>query len=391
MASLTVRQLDEELKKRLRLRAARNGRSMEDEVRTILRAAAADDAGARAGAGRARATRADARAHRRRRAQRVLLIIGGGIAAYKSLDLIRRLQRARLARALRPDQGRAGIRHAAVGRRARRRARVHRPVRRRRASSTSATSGWRARPISIVVAPATADLMAKMADGHADDLASAVLLATDQHDPARAGDEPADVGATRRRSATSRSSSPTASRSSARTPARWRSAARPASAAWPSRWRSPRRPRRCSRADGAQPLAGQARAGHLRADARADRSGALHRQPLVRQAGPRHRRRRGRRRRRGHAGVRAGERARSARRERRARSRPRATCCAAVEAALPADVAVFAAAVADWRVGERRRAEDQEDGKRHARARAGRKSRHPRDRRASQDASGRSW
>ena len=43
MASLTVRQLDEKLKKQLRLRAARNGRSVEDEVRTILRSAAADD------------------------------------------------------------------------------------------------------------------------------------------------------------------------------------------------------------------------------------------------------------------------------------------------------------------------------------------------------------
>ena len=32
----------------------------------------------------------------------------------------------------------------------------------------------------IVVAPATADLMAKMANGHADDLATAVLLATDK-------------------------------------------------------------------------------------------------------------------------------------------------------------------------------------------------------------------
>src|SRR5207245_4862231 len=32
----------------------------------------------------------------------------------------------------------------------------------------------------VVVAPATADLMAKMAGGHADDLASAVLLATDR-------------------------------------------------------------------------------------------------------------------------------------------------------------------------------------------------------------------
>src|SRR2546429_9821183 len=43
MASITIRQLDEGLKRRLRLRAARNGRSMEDEARTILRTAAALD------------------------------------------------------------------------------------------------------------------------------------------------------------------------------------------------------------------------------------------------------------------------------------------------------------------------------------------------------------
>jgi len=43
MASITIRQLDEGLKRRLRLRAARNGRSMEDEARTILRNAAALD------------------------------------------------------------------------------------------------------------------------------------------------------------------------------------------------------------------------------------------------------------------------------------------------------------------------------------------------------------
>ena len=39
MASLTVRNLDENLKKKLRLRAAENGRSMEDEARKILDAA----------------------------------------------------------------------------------------------------------------------------------------------------------------------------------------------------------------------------------------------------------------------------------------------------------------------------------------------------------------
>ena len=37
MASLTIRNLDEDLKARLRLEAARHGRSMEEEVRVILR------------------------------------------------------------------------------------------------------------------------------------------------------------------------------------------------------------------------------------------------------------------------------------------------------------------------------------------------------------------
>lgn len=39
MASITVRNLDEGLKRRLRIRAAENGRSMEQEAREILRAA----------------------------------------------------------------------------------------------------------------------------------------------------------------------------------------------------------------------------------------------------------------------------------------------------------------------------------------------------------------
>src|SRR4051794_25601418 len=88
MASLTVRQLDDKLKKQLRLRAARNGRSVEDEVRTILREAATDaDTFVPAPSDKhkgGREPKPDAR--------RILLIIGGGIAAYKSLDLIRRLR-----------------------------------------------------------------------------------------------------------------------------------------------------------------------------------------------------------------------------------------------------------------------------------------------------------
>ena len=37
MASITIRNLDDGLKRRLRIRAAENGRSMEEEVRDILR------------------------------------------------------------------------------------------------------------------------------------------------------------------------------------------------------------------------------------------------------------------------------------------------------------------------------------------------------------------
>src|ERR1700761_4117949 len=99
MASLTVRQLDEKLKTLLRVRAARNGRSMEDEIRLILREAAE-------GAGRAApdpidpphapqaapARPATTKSESSTDSTRVVLIIGGGIAAYKALDLIRRLR-----------------------------------------------------------------------------------------------------------------------------------------------------------------------------------------------------------------------------------------------------------------------------------------------------------
>ena len=99
MASLTVRQLDEALKKKLRLRAAKSGRSVEDEVRTILRAAAAESglealetSNPPTAKSSRRATPAPAAG-----TKRVLLVIGGGIAAYKSLDLIRRLKERGLA------------------------------------------------------------------------------------------------------------------------------------------------------------------------------------------------------------------------------------------------------------------------------------------------------
>ncbi|GAB5470160.1 MAG: plasmid stabilization protein [Rhodospirillales bacterium] len=42
MASITIRSLDDSLKQRLRVRAAEQGRSMEEEVREILRDALAE-------------------------------------------------------------------------------------------------------------------------------------------------------------------------------------------------------------------------------------------------------------------------------------------------------------------------------------------------------------
>ena len=63
----------------------------------------------------------------------------------------------------------------------------------------------------------------------------------------------------------------------------------------------------------------------------------------------------------------------------------------AVERALPVDVAIFAAAVADWRVASRP-AEDQEEGRPgHAATLARGKSRHPLDHRPSQIAAPEAW
>ena len=109
----------------------------------------------------------------------ILLIVGGGIAAYKSLELVRRLsERGLKTRAILTKAGAEFI----------------------TSLSLSALTGERAysdlfsltdeaemghiqlsrSADLVVVAPATADLMAKMANGLANDLASTALLATDK-------------------------------------------------------------------------------------------------------------------------------------------------------------------------------------------------------------------
>jgi len=186
MASITIRQLDESLKQQLRLRAASHGRSMEDEVRTILRAAAAGPAEA---APVRVATRRDERVAQSPGPvlmpivpvghKRILLIIGGGIAAYKSLDLIRRLRERHMAvRCILTAAAQEFITPLAAAALSGERAFIDLfdP-----ASELDVGHIRLARDTdAIVVAPATADLMAKMAGGHADDLATAVLLATNR-------------------------------------------------------------------------------------------------------------------------------------------------------------------------------------------------------------------
>jgi plasmid stability protein len=57
MATMTIRNLDEALKARLRLRAAQHGKSMEEEARDILRAALSTEANAAGDLGQAIHTR----------------------------------------------------------------------------------------------------------------------------------------------------------------------------------------------------------------------------------------------------------------------------------------------------------------------------------------------
>jgi len=180
MASLTVRQLDDRLKRLLRLRAARRGRSMEDEIRVILRQAA-EQPGAEipdnsnpSPSPERQNTRVAATAQ-----PRVLLIIGGGIAAYKSLDLIRRLrERGLQLRCILTAAAQHFVTPLAVG------ALCGEPVYTDLFDPHNEFDVGHIRLARdtdlIIIAPATADLTAKMAGGHADDLASAVLLATDK-------------------------------------------------------------------------------------------------------------------------------------------------------------------------------------------------------------------
>ncbi|PQV55126.1 phosphopantothenate-cysteine ligase /phosphopantothenoylcysteine decarboxylase [Defluviimonas denitrificans] len=111
--------------------------------------------------------------------KRIVLIIGGGIAAYKTLDLIRRLrERGASVRAVMTAAAQEFITPLSVG--ALTADHVFTDLFDRQDEQDVGHIRLAREADLIVVAPATADLMAKLSAGLASDLASAVLLATDR-------------------------------------------------------------------------------------------------------------------------------------------------------------------------------------------------------------------
>lgn len=189
MASITIRNLDDEVKELLRRLAAENSRSMEEQARVMIRAAVdrqivpeevlreltsvhgtAIPAAAPAGKMSPRGALSG---------KRILLIIGGGIAAYKSLDLIRRLrERGGAVRVVMTLAAQEFVTTLSVG--ALSADHVFTELFDRNDEHDVGHIRLSREADLLVVAPATADLMAKLANGHANDLASTVLIATDK-------------------------------------------------------------------------------------------------------------------------------------------------------------------------------------------------------------------
>jgi phosphopantothenoylcysteine decarboxylase/phosphopantothenate--cysteine ligase len=113
------------------------------------------------------------------RGKSVLLIIGGGIAAYKSLELIRRLaERGVHTRAILTKAGAEFVTPLSVS--ALTGAKVFQDLFSLTDESEMGHIELSRAADLVVVAPATADLMGKLAGGLANDLASTTLLATDK-------------------------------------------------------------------------------------------------------------------------------------------------------------------------------------------------------------------
>jgi phosphopantothenoylcysteine decarboxylase/phosphopantothenate--cysteine ligase len=111
--------------------------------------------------------------------KRILLIVAGGIAAYKSLELVRRLrERGAAVRAVLTAGGAQFVTPLALA--SLTEDKVYQDLFSLTDESEMGHIELSRAADLLLVAPATADLMAKMANGLADDLASTALLATDK-------------------------------------------------------------------------------------------------------------------------------------------------------------------------------------------------------------------
>lgn len=176
MASLTIRNLDPKIKQKLREQAASNGRSMEEEMRLLLAGIDKQPDVQVNLASVAPLIIGDMPALEGRR---ILLIITGGIAAYKSLNLIRRLrERGASVRPVMTNGAQQFITPLSVGALAA--DHVYTELFSREDEQDVGHIRLARDCDLVLVAPATGNILAKMANGIADDLASTILLATNK-------------------------------------------------------------------------------------------------------------------------------------------------------------------------------------------------------------------
>src|SRR5690349_18698622 len=111
--------------------------------------------------------------------KRILLIVGGGIAAYKACELVRLIRKAGMSvRCVLTEGGAQFVTPMTLA--ALSEAQVHTSLWDLKDEAEMGHIQLSREADLVVVAPATADLLARMAAGIADDLATTLLLATDK-------------------------------------------------------------------------------------------------------------------------------------------------------------------------------------------------------------------
>ena len=176
---------------------------------------------------------------------RILLGVSGGIAAYKALELVRLATAAGHAvRVVQTPNSRRFVGEASfaalsgapvlVSEFERDPLRGAFPDQRRPATSRSATSSWSRNADVFLIAPASANTIAKLAAGLADNLLTSCALAADLPAGGRAGDEQPHVRAPGHAGEPAHAARARRARSSSPATGGWPRRARRASGAWPS-------------------------------------------------------------------------------------------------------------------------------------------------------------